>query len=261
MSGSSWDQPLPTAGPSEDSPAEFSPSQPEAPVETPSGQELSDSDAEEWAEEEDEVTEPSSSRMPLILGTVGLVLIVWICVGVYAFVNPTVPETAPTVATDGPDPGPRASVASFSPTWSRPDWADTTPGMTAFELPAANDVPFANGRLRPSLGVSCDPEGTQLYVITGGTAIVDPELSGHVVHLEFDDSVDVSQHWTAAPDMRTLFAPDPVAMAEAVERADRLRFGFSHYMSGPTVVEFDLRGADEVLRSMVEPCGWDRAEG
>ena len=36
------------------------------------------------------------------------------------------------------------------PTWVRSSWADSMPGVTAFELSARGDVMFANGRHRPT---------------------------------------------------------------------------------------------------------------
>ena len=95
-----------------------------------------------------------------------------------------------------------------------------------------------------------------VHIVTGGTALVDPQTSGHVVHLTFDDVRKQSQQWTAADDMRALFAPAPQEIAYQIRQSTRLSFGFSHYMSGPIVVEFDLRGADAVIDSMAEPCGW-----
>ena len=96
-----------------------------------------------------------------------------------------------------------------------------------------------------------------MHVVTEGTAIVDPETSGHVVHLTFDEASEQTQQWTAADDMRALFAPEPFAIANQIKRSSRLSFRFSHYVTGPVVVEFDLRGGDAVIESMAEPCGWD----
>ena len=95
-----------------------------------------------------------------------------------------------------------------------------------------------------------------MHVITGCTALVDPQTSGHVVHLTFDDGGEQSQQWTATDDMRALFAPAPREFAHQMKQATRLSFGFSHYMSGPITVEFDLRGADTVIDEISEPCGW-----
>ena len=143
------------------------------------------------------------------------------------------------------------------PTWVRSSWADSMPGVTAFELSAGGDVMFANGRHRPTLGVSCRDGQTDVHVTTGGTALIDPQTSGHVVNLMFDDRKAARQQWVAAQDQRALFAGDGRAAVRQIASARRLRFGFTHYMSGPTTVDFDLRGAQEVIGLMAEECGWN----
>ncbi len=142
------------------------------------------------------------------------------------------------------------------PTWVRSSWADAMPGVTAFELSAGGDVKFANGRHRPMLGVSCGDGQTDVHVTTGGTALIDPQTSGHVVNLVFDDRNAARQQWVAAQDQRALFAGDGLAAVRQIASARRLSFGFTHYMSGPTTVVFDLRGARDVIGLMAEECGW-----
>ena len=95
-----------------------------------------------------------------------------------------------------------------------------------------------------------------MHVLTGGTAHIDPETYGHVVNLTFDQTRPQAQQWVAAHDQRALFAQDAMTVAARIASARQLSFGFTHYMSGPVVVEFDLRGADHVIASMAEPCGW-----
>ncbi len=181
-------------------------------------------------------------------------------VGIFAFMNPAA-AAGEASAEDALDDS--ASVKDLEdvvevayPLWTRPGWADSMAGTTALELPSADDVLFANGRFRPTLGMTCSGEGASVHVITGGTALVDPQTSGHVVHLTFDDGGEQSQQWTATEDMRALFAPAPREFAHQMKQATRLSFGFSHYMSGPIAVEFDLRGADTVIDQISEPCGW-----
>lgn len=143
-----------------------------------------------------------------------------------------------------------------SPTWVRPAWADAVSGLTVFELAAGSDVAFGNGHVRPNLGISCAGGQTDVHVTTGGTAHINPETSGHVVNLSFDQSGPDAQEWIAAHDHRALFALDGFAVAGRIATARQLRFGFTHFRTGPVVVDFDLRGADAVLASMAEPCGW-----
>ena len=194
------------------------------------------------------------------MAIVTLVISLPICVGVFAYMSPSRTfgdqfDEDGSVGDLGAGTG--SDEVGLSPTWVQPSWANSMRGMTAFELPADSDVRFANERLRPTLGVTCAGGKTHVHVFTGGTAIVDPETSGHVVHLTFDEASEQTQQWTAADDMRALFAPEPSAIANQIKRSRRLSFRFSHYVTGPVVVEFDLRGADAVIDSMAEPCGWD----
>ena len=100
---------------------------------------------------------PAASRKILLIPLLLLVVGVPLGVGVFAFMNPDRPTTE---SAEGSAPGELGTdadpdeVAFSDPRWIRPSWADSMVGMTAFELPAANDVPRANGRLRPTLGVT-----------------------------------------------------------------------------------------------------------
>ena len=235
--------------------------EPASPQPTPQGgYGLPDPTTAAWGKKDESPTPPARSRRFLVMAVVTLVIGLPICVGVLAYMSPS-RASGDQVDADGSVGDLRAGAGSdevgFSPRWTRPSWADSMRGMTAFELPADSDVPFGNGRLRPTLGVTCAGGRTDVHVVTEGTAIVDPETSGHVVHLTFDEASEQTQQWAAADDMRALFAPAPFAIANQIKRSRRLRFGFSHYVTGPTVVEFDLRGADAVIESMAEPCGWD----
>ena len=208
--------------------------------------------------DDEESAAPQASRKPLFIAVALLVIGVPLCVGVFAFMNPSVAtdEAIGENAFGELASDTAVEVAFADPLWTRPAWAESMTGMTAFELPAATDMLFANGRLRPILGVPCSGDRTDVHIVTGGTALVDPQTSGHVVHLTFDDGSEHTQQWTAANDMQALFAPAPREIAYQIKQSTSLSFGFSHYMSGPVVVEFDLRGADAVIDSMAEPCGW-----
>ena len=198
-------------------------------------------------------------RMTWILAML-IVVLLPIGVALATFLRPSaVPgvEAAPSTPEEGLRDSLDEAPDVLGPTWVRPSWADSVPGVTAFELSATTDVLFANGHHRPSLGVSCGDGQTDVHVTTGGTALIDPQTSGHVVNLTFDDREPRRFQWVVARDQRALFAGDGRAAALLIASARRLRFGFTHYMSGPTSVDFDLRGAGEVIASMAEACGWN----
>ena len=104
---------------------------------------------------------------------------------------------------------------------------------------------------------------TDVHVATGGSAPIDPVTSGHVVELTFDgvSAQTIEQQWVASADQRNLLAPEPVELARRLASARSLSLTFTHYMTGSEVLDFDLRGADKVVASMAEPCGWPADEG
>ncbi len=180
-------------------------------------------------------------------------------VGIVSFVQPVdigASQAEAVPATSAPDVEREAGENAADPTWTRPAWADGVAGAVAFELPAENDVRLANGRLRPTLGISCVSDRTDIHVMTGGSAPIDPVTSGHVVKLTFDGATMFEEQWLASNDQRSLLAPRPLELALRIASARTLDFGFTHYMTGSEVVEFDLRGADELVASMAKPCGW-----
>ena len=207
------------------------------------------------------VSDATSRRVVFMLA---LVIIVGLPVGVglatylsRSAPSDVVPEPSALAELTSDAPSRGADTVNLSdPRWTRPTWAEGLPEVTVFELSAGSDVLFANGRHRPSLGISCVDGRTDVHVTTGGTAPIDPETSGHVVNITFDNRNAQPQQWVAAQDQRALFAPDSLRFAGQVASARRLLFGFTHYMSGPVEVEFDLRGANDVITSMAEPCGW-----
>lgn len=207
--------------------------------------------------------QPRRAKAPRVIWLLAALIVVAVptAVGVATYLSPAPSEPGTDSASRGelssvtPSHA-RATEDVAGPRWVRPAWADAVSGLTAFELAAGNDVSFANGRLRPNLGISCDDGRTDVHVTTGGTAHINPETSGHVVNLTFDESGAQTQQWVAAADQRALFAQDGLAVAGRIATSRQLRFGFTHYMSGPVVLDFDLRGADDVIATMAEPCGW-----
>lgn len=203
---------------------------------------------------------PPTNRLVWIAAAV-IVIGLPISVGVVAFRQPASGGEASVVAT-APDAEAPIEVAVAAdapdPTWTRPSWADAVEGMVAYELSAGDEVRLANGWVRPTLGISCADGRTDIHVATGGSAPIDPVTSGHMVKLTFDGRTEqtLEQQWSASEDQRNLLAPDPLPLALRLASAGRLELTFTHYMTGAEVLEFDLRGADEVITSMAAPCGW-----
>ena len=128
-----------------------------------------------------EVTHKLRPLVGLVVGVIAVVVLA--AAGLIAFLSmgdSDATDDGVAVAAMGAAPPPAESkTPAVGPSmWRQPDWADAAGGVTAFELAANGDVPFANGRFRPTLGVSCAAGETEVHLTTGGTAIIDPQNLG-----------------------------------------------------------------------------------
>ena len=64
------------------------------------------------------------------------------------------------------------------------------------------------------------------------------------------------ERWQASESGQELFAPDGVAFARQLARANRLRFGFTPFNAPPVTVEFAVQGFDQLARLVASTCGW-----
>ena len=265
VASSSWDTPTPApAAPAAPEPPEH----PDVPLAT---EDLASSQSDEpaapqtpegnqnEAKSQAEVTHKLRPLVGLVVGVIALVVLA--AAGLIAFLSmgdSDATDDGVAVAAMGTPPLPAESKPpAVGPSmWRQPAWAEAAGGVTAFELAANGDVPFANGRIRPTLGISCAAGETEVHLTTGGTAIIDPQTSGHMMRMTLDGADEQVQLWVASDDQRTLFATDPRGVAESLATADSLQLVFIHYVAGPVTVDFSLWGANDVVGATAESCGW-----
>jgi hypothetical protein len=148
------------------------------------------------------------------------------------------------------------AAAVSRPKWTgsrQPQWARDGSKTIAFELEAENDVAVWMKRVRPLLAVRCLSHNTEVFVLPHSAASIEPN-DRHTVRVSFDHGAEVQQQWFGSDDNQALFAPDGVALANQIANARTLRVGFTPYNAAPVVIEFDVRGFDELRGSVEKTC-------
>jgi len=153
------------------------------------------------------------------------------------------------------EPLPRDS--SETPTWvgrRRPTWARDGSKTISFELHADNEVRLWMQRAVPVLVARCLYHRTEVFVVTGSTSF-ESNPDRHTVRLQFDKEPEQVQQWLSSESSQELFAPDGVALSQRLERATRLRFGFTPYNASPVVADFYVAGFQELAKLVATTCG------
>lgn len=171
------------------------------------------------------------------------------------------PQPAPRRAAPPTSPAPSSLSASssYAPKWIRtpqPKWVADKLRTISFELEAENDVSVWMKRVRPTLAVRCLSGITEVFVVMDSAASFESLADRHTVQIAFDNETAAAQQWLDSASHTELFAPDGVAMARQIAGAQRLRFRFTPFNSSPVLVEFDVRGFSDPLRSVAKTCGW-----
>ena len=169
----------------------------------------------------------------------------------------TAAAASPTVA---PATGPVSSIAESAPapTWTgqrTATWASDGSKTIAFELLAKHDVPVWMSRARPVLAVQCLSRATRAFVVLGSSANFEEDAFHRTVRLQWDDEAMTVEKWQASESGQELFAPDGVAFAHQLARANRLRFGFTPFNAPPVTVEFAVQGFDQLAGLVASTCG------
>jgi len=110
------------------------------------------------------------------------------------------------------------------------------------------------GSVQPQLVMRCKGGKVDVYTITGIPAA--EELPDHraTATVRFGRETPVEMRLDRSAEGDALFWPDAVANAERIARAGRLVFQFSPKGFEPVVLEFDLRGIEEVYPKLAEAC-------
>ena len=171
---------------------------------------------------------------------------------------------SPAVAPATKPVSPVVAESVPTPTWTgqrKTSWANDGSKTIAFELMATHDVPVWMSRARPALVVQCLSRATRTFVVLGTSANFEEDAFHRTIRLQWDDDAMMVQRWQASESGQELFAPDGVAFARQLARANRLRFGFTPFNAPPVTVEFAVQGFDKLAGLVASTCGWrlDRA--
>jgi hypothetical protein len=174
------------------------------------------------------------------------------------------PDTAqPRVQSSAPATGlshaaATASLAApFKSKWTgskQPRWARDGSKTIAFELEAERDVAVWMKSVRPYLAVRCLYHNTEVMVLPDSAATIEPN-DRHTVRIGFDAGEDVQQLWFGSDDHQALFAPDGAGLANQIASARTMRFSFTPYNAKPVVIEFDVRGFEDLIGLVSKTCG------
>jgi glycine/D-amino acid oxidase-like deaminating enzyme len=149
-----------------------------------------------------------------------------------------------------------ASNGPFRSKWTgskQPRWARDGSKTIAFELEAEKDIAVWMKRVRPYLAVRCLYHNTEVMVMPDSAASIEPN-DRHTVRVSFDDGPEVQQLWFGSDDHQALFTPDGAGLANQIATARTMRFGFTPYNAKPVVIEFDVRGFDDLIGVVAKTC-------
>jgi hypothetical protein len=171
----------------------------------------------------------------------------------------TAAAASPAVVPATKPASPVVAESAPAPTWTgqrKTTWPSDGSKTIAFELLATHDVPVWMSRARPALVVQCLSRATRTFVVLGSSANFEEDAFHRTVRLQWDDDAMMVERWQASERGQELFAPDGVAFARQLARANRLRFGFTPFNAPPVTVEFAVHGFDQLARLVASTCGW-----
>jgi hypothetical protein len=172
--------------------------------------------------------------------------------------SPPLEESAPAAGVSPVAPEP-AIEAALAPAWvgsTRAARGRDGSRFVSFQLAALRDVPAWMKHVRPVLVARCLSRRTEVFLATGSAVSVEPGSDDHNVQVQFDDEAPVAQRWAGSVSYQELMAPNGVALARRLARAETLRVGFTPYNSEPVVADFNVRGFDRLVGSLAATCGW-----
>jgi hypothetical protein len=198
----------------------------------------------------------SAGKIALGVGC-GILAAVMICIGscvaCFGYGVHKMAQQATTVTPSGATGG-----GTSSDGWSERITQSTMDNSTivTLTLRASNDVTGWLTSTRPSLVLRCEEHKTNVYVATGLSSTVElGRFQEHTVRLRLDDGKAERSVWSESTDNRALFAPNPVALAHRLARAQTLRFEFTPFNANTQIAEFALQGLRDHLQKLDEACG------
>lgn len=126
-------------------------------------------------------------------------------------------------------------------------------------LESENEVEdWLSRRHRAKLIVRCVENKTRVLINTGVQA--NPELGNYNkahARIRLDDQSAQTVNLSESTTGEALFFPGSTKYARSFQGHERLRFEFTPFQTNSQLLEFDLRGYDEVLPRVQEACGWE----
>jgi len=110
-----------------------------------------------------------------------------------------------------------------------------------------------------SLTVRCQSKETELFVNWNeyvGDDSHDVYREWKRVIVRVGSETAKTERWDVSTDRNATFAPNPVALAKRLAKADRLVLETVPYGENPATAVFALKGANHALKTIADNCGW-----
>ena len=106
------------------------------------------------------------------------------------------------------------------------------------------------------LYIRCQSSHTDVYIRTASIPSSADPNGQYSVRLRLDDGQPFTQHWDQSINHDSLFAPQPVELAQTLAFTKKLTLEYTPPGSGPVATSFDLNGLDGGLEKVADACGW-----
>ncbi|MGO8818098.1 MAG: hypothetical protein ACLQVG_25925 [Terriglobia bacterium] len=117
---------------------------------------------------------------------------------------------------------------------------------------SASAGPYRDTRLY----IRCQSRHTDVYIRTASIPSSADANGQYSVRLRLDDGQPFTQHWDQSINHDSLFAPQPVELAQKLAFARKMTLEYTPSGSGPVATSFDLNGLDGGLGKVADACGW-----
>jgi hypothetical protein len=106
------------------------------------------------------------------------------------------------------------------------------------------------------LYIRCQSRHTDVYIRMEALPANADANGQYSVRLRLDDGQPFTEHWDQSINHDSLFAPQPVELAQKLAFAKKLTLEYTPAGSGPVATWFDLNGLDGGLGKVADACGW-----
>jgi len=106
------------------------------------------------------------------------------------------------------------------------------------------------------LYIRCQLHHTDVYIRTASIPSSTDPNGQYTVRLRLDDGQPFTQHWDQSINHDSLFAPQPVELAQKLAFAKKLTLEYTPSGSGPVATLFHLDDLEGGLGKLADACGW-----